>query len=82
MIMKKTGTTLRRIRTFGDKKKDYEIRNYIEALKDTEEYSIYGLTTCIPADNLSRKFTYFYKPYNFNINSKIYMTYQEIEQSE
>ena len=80
--MKKTGTTLRRMRTFGDKKKDFEIRNYIEALKDTEEYSIYGETTCIPADSLSRKFTYFYKPYNFNINSKIYMTYPETEQSE
>ena len=51
----------------------------MEWLKETEEYTIYGGATCVPPDNLNRKFTYFYKPYNFNINSKIYMTYQEIE---
>ena len=36
----------------------------------------------MPPDELNRKFTYFYKPYNFNINSKIYMTYQEIEEDD
>ena len=31
---------------------------------------------------LEKKFTYFYKPYNYNINTKIYMTYLEDEGSE
>ena len=52
------------------------------ALRESEEYSIYGETTCIPSDKLNRKFTYFYKPYNFNINSKIYMTYRDFEKQQ
>ena len=51
-------------------------------LKKSDTYQIYGETTCLPGDNLSPKFTYFYKPYNYNINTKIYMTYLEDEGSE
>ena len=61
---------------------DNEIKNFIKDLKNTEKYSIYGETTSIPAESINPKFSYFYKPYNYNINTKMYMTYKEEEGTE
>ena len=58
---------------------DNEIKNFISDLKKTDAYTIYGETTSLPNENLSPKFSYFYKPYNYNINTKMYITYQEEE---
>lgn len=59
-----------------------EVQNFISELKKTEKYTIYGETTSLPDEKISPKFSYFYRPYNFPINTKMYMTYQEDEGSE
>ena len=59
-----------------------EIEDFIKDLKNTEKYSIYGETSSIPSESLNSKFSYFYRPYNYNINTKMYMTYREEEGTE
>ena len=61
---------------------DREVNNYIQDLKKSETYSIYGLTTALPENNINSKFVYFYKPYNFNCNTKMFMTYEDGEGRE
>ena len=57
------------------KPEDKEVSDYIKDLKNSETFGIYGLTSALPENNINSKFVYFYKPYNFNINTKMYMTY-------
>lgn len=59
-----------------------EIEDFIKDLKNTEKYSIYGETSSIPSESLNSKFSYFYRPYNYTINTKMFMTYREEEGTE
>ena len=62
--------------------KDKEVKDFIDGLKKTDAYTIYGETTALPDDKISTKFSYFYRPYNYTTNTKMYMTYQEEDGTE
>ena len=55
---------------------------YIDELKKTDAFTIYGETTALPDESISSKFSYFYRPYNYTANTKMYMTYQEEDGAE
>ena len=72
---------LKKRQTFHNSQ-DKEIQDFINDLKKTDAYTIYGETTALPDEKITSKFSYFYRPYNYTTNTKMYMTYQEEDGTE
>ena len=71
---------LQRKRTL--KTEEDEVKIYETKMKNSQNYSIYGITNPVPEPELKDKFKYFYKAYNYNANTKRYITYDSTEVPE